>query len=116
MAVVSAPQSVPRQDQVWLVGLDPTEGVEIQKTRPCLVTSPDEMNQHVRTVIIAPMTTVTRPYPTRVAVRFQGKRGQVALDQLRAVDRQRLVRMLGVVSARTAKDVSATLLEMFSRV
>jgi mRNA interferase MazF len=109
--VVSAPQ----QDQVWLVRLAPTQGVEIQKTRPCLVISPDEMNQHLRTVIIAPMTTVPRPYPTRIAVRFQGKRGQVALDQLRSVDRQRLVRMLGAVSAKTAQDVSATLLEMFTR-
>ncbi len=113
---MSAPRNTPQQDEVWLVTLDPTQGVEIQKTRPCLVISPDEMNQHLRTVIIAPMTTVTRPYPTRVAVRFQGKRGQVALDQLRAVDRQRLVRMLGAVSAKTAQDVSATLLEMFSRV
>lgn len=95
--------------------LDPTQGSEIQKTRPCLVVSPDEMNQHLRTVIIAPMTTVARPYPTRVAVRFQGKRGQVALDQLCAVDRQRLVRMLGAVSSKTAQDVSATLLEMFAR-
>ena len=95
--------------------LDPTQGVEIQKTRPCLVISPDEMNQHLRTVIIAPMTTVTRPYPTRVGVRFQGKQGQVALDQLRAVDLQRLVRMLGKVSTKTAQDVSATLLEMFAR-
>ena len=116
MAVVSAPQSSPRQDQVWLVTLDPAQGVEIQKTRPCLVVSPDEMNQHLRTVIIAPMTAVTRPYPTRVGVRFQGKQGQVALDQLRAVDRQRLVRMLGRVSAKTAQDVSATLLEMFTRI
>ena len=80
-----------------------------------MVMSPDEMNQHLQTVIIAPMTTVTRPYPTRVQVRFRGKRGQVALDQLRAVDRQRLVRKLGTVSASTAQGVSATLLEMFSR-
>ena len=109
-------QSSPKQNQVWLVTLDPTQGAEIQKTRPCLVISPDEMNQHLRTVIIAPMTTVTRPYPTRVAVRFQGKRGQVALDQLRAVDRQRLVKMLGAVSAKTAQEVSGTLLEMFSRI
>jgi mRNA interferase MazF len=114
--VVSGPSMVPRQDEVWLVVLDPAEGSEIQKTRPCLVISPDEMNLHLRTVIIAPMTTATRPYPTRVAVRFQGKRGQVALDQLRAVDRQRLVRMLGVLSAKTAQEVSATLLEMFARV
>ena len=116
MAVVSAPESSPRQDQVWLVTLDPAQGVEIQKTRPCLVISPDEMNQHLRTVIIAPMTTVSRSYPTRVAVRFQGKRGQVALDQLRAVDRQRLVRMLGRVSEKTAQQVSATLVEMFTRI
>jgi mRNA interferase MazF len=105
----------PQRDEVWLVALDPTQGFEIQKTRPCLVISPDEMNQHLRTVVIAPMTTVSRPYPTRVAVRFQGKRGQVALDQLRAVDRQRLVKMLGAVSGKTAQDISATLLEMFAR-
>ena len=111
----SSPQRPPKQDQVWLVTLDPAQGVEIQKTRPCLVVSPDEMNQHLRTVIIAPMTTVARPYPTRVGVRFQGKQGQVALDQLRAVDRLRLVKMLGAVSAKTAHDVSATLLEMFAR-
>ena len=73
------------------------------------------MNQHLQTVIVAPMTTVPRSYPTRVPVRFQGKRGQVAVDQLRAVDRQRLVRQLGTVSASTAQAVSATLLEMFSR-
>lgn len=112
MAVVGRP---PQRDEVWLVTLDPTQGVEIQKTRPCLVVSPDEMNQHLQTVIVAPMTTVTRPYPTRVPVRFQGKRGQVALDQLRAVDRQRLVRKLGTVSASIAQAVSATLLKMFSR-
>jgi len=105
----------PQRDEVWLVTLDPTQGIEIQKTRPCLVISPDEMNQHLQTVIVAPMTTVTRPYPTRVALRFQGKRGQVVVDQLRAVDRQRLVRKLGTVSASTARVVSATLLEMFSR-
>ena len=105
----------PQRDEVWLVTLDPTQGIEIQKTRPCLVISPDEMNQHLQTVIVAPMTTVTRPYPTRVPVRFQGKRGQVAVDQLRAVDRQRLMRKLGTVSASTAQTVTATLLQMFSR-
>jgi mRNA interferase MazF len=112
MAVVSPP---PQRDEVWLVTLDPTQGVEIQKTRPCLVISPDEMNQHLQTVIVAPMTTVTRSYPTRVPVRFREKRGQVALDQLRAVDQQRLVRKLGRVSASTAHAASATLLEMFTR-
>ena len=107
--------SGPQRDEVWLVVLDPAQGSEIQKTRPCLVISPDEMNQHLQTVIVAPMTTVARPYPTRVSVRFQGKAGQVALDQLRAVDRQRLVRKLGRVSAGTAQAATATLLEMFSR-
>ncbi len=111
MAVVAR---APRRDEVWLVALDPAHGSEIQKTRPCLVISPDEMNQSLRTVIIAPMTTVVRPYPTRVSTRFQGKSGQVALDQLRAVDRGRLVRKLGRASAITLQQVSAVLLEMFS--
>ncbi len=105
----------PRLDEVWLVSLDPTAGAEIQKTRPCLVVSPNEMNEHLRTVIIAPMTTTQRAYPTRVAVTFQGKKGQVALDQLRTVDRQRLVRKLGAISARIASNVGATLVEMFAR-
>lgn len=105
----------PRRDEVWLVELDPTKGIEIQKTRPCLIVSPDEMNQHLLTVIVAPMTTVTRPYPTRVSVSFQRRRGQVALDQLRAVDRQRLVRRLGTLPTGSARAVSATLVEMFSR-
>ena len=107
--------SHPRLDEVWLISLDPTQGSEIQKTRPCLVVSPNEINRHLRTVIIAPMTTSERPYPTRVPVMFQSKRGQVALDQLRAVDRQRLVRKLGSVSAKTAQSVSAVLVEMFTR-
>ena len=105
----------PRRDEVWLVTLDPAHGFEIRKTRPCLVISPDQMNSNLQTVVVAPMTTVTRPYPTRVRVRFQGKTGQVALDQLRAVDRQRLVRKLGKVSSDTAAAASATLVEMFSR-
>ncbi len=105
----------PRLDEVWLVSLDPTEGAEMQKTRPCLVVSPDESNRHLRTVIIAPMTTVMRPYPTRVALTFQAKHGQVALDQLRAIDRNRLVRKLGRVSPKTAAAVSALLVEMFTR-
>ncbi len=105
----------PLLDEVWLVSLDPTQGAEIQKTRPGLVVSPDESNRHLRTVIIAPMTTVERPYPTRVALTFQGKRGQVALDQLRAIDRQRLVRKLGKISPKTAAAVSAVLIETFTR-
>ena len=107
--------SHPRLDEVWLIGLDPTQGSEIQKTRPCLVVSPDEINRHLRTVIIAPMTTSEQPYPTRVPVTFQSKRGQVALDQMRAVDRHRLVRKLGSVSAKTAQAVSTVLVEMFTR-
>ena len=105
----------PRRDEVWLVLLDPIQGSEIQKTRPCLVVSPDEANEYLRTVIIAPMTTAERPYPTRVSIKFQGKRGQVALDQIRAVDRQRLVRKLGAAPAQAAQAVSSVLVEMFAR-
>lgn len=105
----------PQRDEVWLVALDPTQGVEIRKTRPCLIVSPDEMNQHLQTAVVAPMTTVARSYPTRISVRFQGKQGQVALDQLRAVDRQRLVRKLGKISQATAEAAAATLVEMFRR-
>jgi mRNA interferase MazF len=112
MAVVSRP---PQLDEVWLVALDPTQGAEINKTRPCLVISPEDINEHLKTVIVAPMTTVTRSYPTRVEVRFQGKRGQIALDQLRSVDRQRLLRRLGTIPASAAQAASDTLLEMFSR-
>jgi mRNA interferase MazF len=112
MAVVNSP---PRLDEVWLVSLDPTQGSEIRKTRPCIVVSPDEINRYLLTVIIAPMTTVEHPYPTRVPVAFQGKRGQVAVDQLRAVDRQRLIRKLGKVSPKTAQNVSTVLVEMFTR-
>jgi len=105
----------PLQDEIWLVSLGPTQGSEMRKTRPCLVISPDEMNRHLRTVLIAPMTTVERAYPTRVPLTFHGKHGQVALDQVRAVDRQRLVRKIGKVSAATARAVSTVLIEMFSR-
>lgn len=105
----------PLRDEIWLVSLDPTHGSEMRKTRPCLVISPDEMNRHLRTVLIAPMTTVRRPYPTRVSLTFHGKDGQAALDQIRAVDRQRLVRKLGKLSSATAQAVSSVLVEMFSR-
>jgi mRNA interferase MazF len=112
MAVVGKP---PARDEVWLVSLDPTVGFDIQKTRPCLVVSPDEMNRHLRTVIVAPMTSAERPYPTRVSVTFQGKRGQVALDQIRAADRQRLIRKIGTISSKTSLAVSSRLVEMFTR-
>ncbi len=101
--------------EVYLVNLDPTVGKEIKKTRPCLVVSPNEMNHHIRTVIVAPMTTKGRAYPTRVACRFRGKAGQVVLDQLRTVDNARFVRKLGRISRKTAEKVLALLQEMFAR-
>jgi mRNA interferase MazF len=99
---------------VFLVGLDPTIDVEIQKTRPCLVISPDEMNDAIRTVIIAPMTTVGRAYPSRVPCRFQRKDGQVVLDQVRTVDRIRLVKKLGRLDDETSATVLEVLREMFA--
>ena len=107
--------SCPRRDEVWLIALDPSQGAEIRKTRPCLVVSPDEMNEPLQTVVVAPMTTTIRSYPTRVDVTFGGKRGQVALDQLRAVDRQRLVRKLGDITVKSAQEISRILVEMFVR-
>jgi mRNA interferase MazF len=99
---------------VYLVILDPTAGSEIQKTRPCLVVSPDEMNHHIATVIVAPMTTKGRPYPTRVPCVFEGKEGQVVLDRLRTVDKLRLVRHLGHIGEDVQEAVLATLAEMFA--
>ena len=99
---------------VYLVSLDPTLGSEIKKTRPCLVISPNEMNRHIKTVIVAPMTTRGRPYPSRIPCRFQGRHGQVVLDQLRTVDKARLVRFLGRVSRKTMTDVLGLLQEMFA--
>jgi mRNA interferase MazF len=100
--------------EVYLVRLDPTQGHEIRKTRPALIISPDEMNRHIETVIVAPMTTEGRPYPTRVPVKFQGKAGQVVLDQLRTVDKSRLVKRLGQLSQTTTTRVLALLGEMFA--
>ena len=100
--------------EVYLVNLDPTVGSEIKKMRPCLIISPDEMNRWIATVIVAPMTTGGRPYPTRVACRFQGKDGQVVLDQIRTVDKSRLVRRLGTIKEPTREDVLATLAQMFA--
>jgi mRNA interferase MazF len=99
---------------VLLVTLDPTVGSEIRKTRPCLVVSPDEMNQHLRTVIVAPMTTAGRTYPSRVACRFRGKQAQVVLDQLRTVDVARLVRKVGTLDAAAGDRVLAVLAELFA--
>lgn len=99
---------------VFLIRLDPAEGHEIRKTRPCVVISPDEMNRHVGTVIVAPMTTRGRLYPTRVRVRFRRKVGQIVLDQLRTVDKARLVRRLGRIDEVAARGVLALLSEMFA--
>ena len=100
---------------VFLISLDPTRGSEIRKTRPCLIISPDEMNDHIRTVIVAPMTTKGRLYPSRVPCTFQGKRGQVVLDQIRTVDKTRLVRRLGTVSVTVQHKVLDALQEMFAK-
>jgi mRNA interferase MazF len=99
---------------VFLVNLDPTIGSEIQKTRPCVVISPDEMNRYIATVIVAPMTTKGQSYPTRVACQFQGKDGQIVLDQIRTVDKNRLVKKLGQIDSDEQKPVLDTLAEMFA--
>ncbi|HLF73419.1 MAG TPA: type II toxin-antitoxin system PemK/MazF family toxin [Anaerolineales bacterium] len=105
---------VVKRFEVYLVNLDPTIGREIKKTRPCLVISPDEMNRHIGTVIVAPMTTQGRGYPTRISCRFQGKNGQIVLDQIRTIDKTRLVKKLGQINAATQKAVMALLIEMFA--
>lgn len=99
---------------VYLVNLDPTVGSEIQKTRPCLIISPDEMNRYIATVIVAPMTTKGRMYPTRVVCQFGGKDGHIVLDQIRTVDKVRLVRWLGRIAADTQAQVLAVLAELFA--
>jgi mRNA interferase MazF len=99
---------------IFLVSLDPTAGVETSKTRPCVVVSPDELNRAVATVIIAPMTTVCRGWPTRIEIVFQGKTGEIALDQIRAVDKVRLIKRLGKLDSKTATAVLDTLGELFA--
>lgn len=99
---------------VFLVNLDPTVGNEIQKTRPCVVISPDEMNQFISTLIVAPMTTKGKVYPTRVLCQFQGKEGLIILDQIRTVDKKRLVKKLGQISPSEQREVLNTLAVLFS--
>ncbi len=102
-----------RRFDVFLVSLDPTIGSEIKKTRPCVIISPNEMNRHIRTVIVAPMTSKGNEYPTRIPLTFQGKKGQVVLDQIRTVDKARLAKKLGALTEATSKTISARLMEMF---
>jgi len=110
---VARPTRVPSRGEVFLVELDPTRGSEIRKTRPCLVVSPDELNHHLRTAMVAPMTTAGQAYPFRVACTFGGKRGYVVLDQLRTVDRERLRKRLGIIAPATLTRVLTILGEMF---
>ena len=101
--------------EVYLVNLDPTVGHEIKKTRPCLVISPNEMNRYISTIIVAPMTTKGRRYPTRISCSFQGKKGQVVLDQIRTIDKKRLVKKLGIISKSTQSKTLNLLQELFAQ-
>jgi mRNA interferase MazF len=105
---------VVKRFEIYLVSLDPTMGSEIRKPRPCLIISPDEMNRYIATVIVAPMTTRGKDYPTRVNCSFKGKRGQVVLDQLRTVDKSRLVQKLGVISQEAQSNVLSIIAEIFA--
>jgi mRNA interferase MazF len=105
---------VVKRGEVWLAALDPTVGSGIRKTRPCVVVSPPEMHDHLRTAIVAPMTTGTRPAPFRVPVTFQGKSGLIVLDQVRTLDQVRLVKRLGAVRAATLSTVLTVLQEVFA--
>jgi mRNA interferase MazF len=98
---------------VWLVQLNPMRGREVRKTRPCVVVSPDDLNAHMGTFIVAPLTTGSHPYPFRIPVRFAAKDGHVVLDQLRTVDRERLVKRLGALTAPTLRKAFTVLGEMF---
>ncbi len=100
------------QYDVYLINLDPTVGHEIKKIRPCLVISPNEMNDSIHTIIIAPMTTKSHPYPTRVQATFENKEGWIVLDQIRTVDRKRLVKRLGKINQKAIENVKNVLQEM----
>ena len=105
---------VAKRFEIHLISLDPTVGREIQKTRPCLVISPDELNKNLRTVMVAPLTTQGLDVPWRVPCRFQGKTGRIVLDQIRAVDKSRLLKRLGLISPRTQMEVLEALRSMFA--
>lgn len=99
---------------VYLINLDPTVGSEIQKTRPCLIISPDEMNRHIRTVIVAPMTTASKDYPTRITCQFKRKKGHIVLDQIRTIDKTRLIKNIGALDSETQLKVISTLQRLFA--
>ena len=99
---------------VYLANLDPTVGSEIQKTRPCLIISPDEMNRHIRTVIVAPMTTAARDYPTRITCQFKKKKAQIVLDQIRTIDKIRLIKKLGTIDQKAQIEVISVLQRLFA--
>jgi mRNA interferase MazF len=99
---------------VYLINLDPTIGTEIHKTRPCLIISPDEMNRHIRTVIVAPMTTAGKKYPTRVNCQFENKKGQIVLDQIRTIDKARLLKKLGTIDPEIQLEVISVLQRLFA--
>lgn len=103
-----------KRGEVWLVNLDPTVGSEIQKTRPCVVISPPEMHDYLRTAIVAPMTTGSRPAPFRIAVRHGGKRGLILLDQIRTIDKTRLVKRAGVIAPAVLRATLTALAEIFA--
>ena len=105
----------PQRDEVWLVSLEPTVGSEIQKTRPCIVISPDEINKLLRTVIVAPLTSTIKNYPTRVTIVFQTRESSIALDQIRSVDKSRLLRKLGNLSKEDSEAISSILIAMFAQ-
>lgn len=103
-----------RRGEIWLAALDPTVGSEIRKTRPCVVISPAEMHDHLRTVIVAPMTTGSQPAPFRISIAFEGKKGLMLLDQIRTLDKHRLVKRLGAITPKTLSATLATLQEVFA--
>jgi len=102
-----------RQYQIVLVNLDPTIGSEIKKTRPCVIISPDEMNKYLRTIIVAPMTTKSRKYPTRIEVKHDERRGWVVIDQIRTIDKQRIIRVFGKLSQTEIKKLKSVIKETF---
>jgi mRNA interferase MazF len=112
--VMARKSKKPERFDVYLVNLDPTVGAEIQKTRPCVIISPNEINRHLKTVIVAPMTSTVRQYPSRVAVQFRGQQGEIALEQIRTIDTERLVKRWGALESQTTEEICRVLLEMFA--